>query len=407
MQHPVADGHDQARFLGQGDEFVGAAQASLGIVPADQGLDADDGAILEADLGLVVQGELVLVQGPAQAAFDGQPLGGLGGHGRREEMEGVAPPSLAVIHGHVGATDQGFDGGAVFRVHGDADGGGDDHLLAVDGAAAGNRLDQVHRHPGSGIGVTHFLEQDQEFVAALAADRVAAAHAGADALGRLLEQPVPGAMAQGIVHRLEAVQVDMQHRQSLAVATGPADGLAEPVGEQGPVGQTGEEVMLGEEADAGFRSLVFGDVGKEGHVAGHGASLVLDGDDGQPAGKQIAVLAPVGDLALPQTGAGQVAPHLGVEAAIVGAGAEHGRILTEDFRRAVAGQLQQGPVGPQDFVVGVADEDAFAAVVEDQGVELQLLSSQLPGGDVGLHNHRAAWRRAVGRRRCHRVGLEA
>jgi hypothetical protein len=38
VQHPAADGHDQAGVLGQGDELARHDQAPLGVVPADQGL---------------------------------------------------------------------------------------------------------------------------------------------------------------------------------------------------------------------------------------------------------------------------------------------------------------------------------------------------------------------------------
>ena len=40
LQDPFADRHDQARFLGQLNEATGQQQAKIGMVPAQQGLDA-------------------------------------------------------------------------------------------------------------------------------------------------------------------------------------------------------------------------------------------------------------------------------------------------------------------------------------------------------------------------------
>ena len=63
---PVADGKDQARLLGQGNEIHGRDKAALRMPPANEGLQADDAARGELDLGLVVQDKLVLLEGAAQ-----------------------------------------------------------------------------------------------------------------------------------------------------------------------------------------------------------------------------------------------------------------------------------------------------------------------------------------------------
>ena len=53
------------------------------------------------------------------------------------------------------------------------------------------------------------------------------------------EQLVARLVAQGIVHRLEAVQVQVEDREVLAVASRARDGPPEPVTEQGAVRQVG------------------------------------------------------------------------------------------------------------------------------------------------------------------------
>jgi hypothetical protein len=47
-------------------------------------------------------------------------------------------------------------------------------------------------------------------------------------------------VAEGVVDLLEAVQVDHEHRRLALATAGAAQGLPQPVPEQGPVGQAGE-----------------------------------------------------------------------------------------------------------------------------------------------------------------------
>src|SRR3569623_1042907 len=57
LQHPGADRHDQSCFFQQWDEFQRVDQADVGMLPANQGLEARHGAAAEFDLGLEIQQE--------------------------------------------------------------------------------------------------------------------------------------------------------------------------------------------------------------------------------------------------------------------------------------------------------------------------------------------------------------
>jgi len=48
------------------------------VAPADERLDAGDGAVLDVHLGLVVQFELALVDRAAQGAEQAEPVGAVG-----------------------------------------------------------------------------------------------------------------------------------------------------------------------------------------------------------------------------------------------------------------------------------------------------------------------------------------
>ena len=66
---------DETGALGQGDELVRRNQTVLGVLPANQGFDADAAIVAQADFGLVVQGQLVTLDRPTQVADHRQPIG--------------------------------------------------------------------------------------------------------------------------------------------------------------------------------------------------------------------------------------------------------------------------------------------------------------------------------------------
>ena len=74
--------------------------------------------------------------------------------------------------------------------------------------------------------------QQHELVAAQARERVVAVQQVAQALGDRAQQRVAGAVAERVVHQLEAVEVDAQQRELRAVARRGEDRLAGAVGEQ-------------------------------------------------------------------------------------------------------------------------------------------------------------------------------
>jgi len=63
VDHPVADVGDAPVVLGEVDEGCRGQQPVLGVLPAQEGLDCDDGVGgISGDDGLVVQAQLSLLQ---------------------------------------------------------------------------------------------------------------------------------------------------------------------------------------------------------------------------------------------------------------------------------------------------------------------------------------------------------
>ena len=90
---------------------------------------------------------------------------------------------------------------------------------------------------------------EHELVATQPGQGVGGADRGADPLGDGAQQPVAGGMAQRVVDVLEAVEVEQQHRDHAALAAGAGQLLAEPVVQQGAVGQAGEQIVQGQTPD--------------------------------------------------------------------------------------------------------------------------------------------------------------
>ncbi len=74
------------------------------------------------------------------------------------------------------------------------------------------------------------------------------------------EQFVARLVADGVVDLFEAVEVDEEDGGARVARPPPAERLTDPGGEQGPVGQVGERVVLGVVLQLGLEPDPFGDV---------------------------------------------------------------------------------------------------------------------------------------------------
>ena len=89
-------------------------------------------------------------------------------------------------------------------------------------AALAHRGEQAVRENERGFAlVVAGALQDREFVAAEPRHQVGLARAGGEPLRRLLQQRVADRVAERVVHRLELVEVEYQHVETLAVPAQP------------------------------------------------------------------------------------------------------------------------------------------------------------------------------------------
>ena len=124
LEHPGADGDDQAGLLEDRDELGGRHGAAVGGDPAQEGLGADDPARRQVDDRLVVEVELAGLEGVADLLLGGG-RGERAGHGAVEHRDLARSLRLGLVHGHIGVAQDVLGLHAPVLGEGDAHAGGD------------------------------------------------------------------------------------------------------------------------------------------------------------------------------------------------------------------------------------------------------------------------------------------
>ena len=134
----------------------------------------------------------------------------------------------------------------------EADTGRDLQGQAAKFIGLGQAMAQLIGDPGREIRVGDVVEEGDEFIPTDTAHRVRVPQAPAQALGHRPQELVAHGMSPGVIDRLELVQIDEQQGQPRAVAARQRQGRVQPVEEQGPVGQIGQRVVIGQVGEPGM-----------------------------------------------------------------------------------------------------------------------------------------------------------
>src|SRR5258707_12301510 len=190
LQYPGADRLNRPGLFGQRYELPRRQPAQFRIVPAEQGFDRVDFAAGEADLRLIVNLELAVLESTAEPGLHVEPAGnaglGLGG----VELVVVAAVLLRLVHGHIGALQQLFGRLAVAGEDRDPDARRDvDFAFRKRERSIELRADPVRDRGNARLRLYSFQE-DGELVTAEARNAVLVAHAAAYAFGRLAKDLV-------------------------------------------------------------------------------------------------------------------------------------------------------------------------------------------------------------------------
>jgi hypothetical protein len=165
-------------------------------------------------------------------------------------------------------------------------------------------------------------------------------------------------MAEGVVHLLEVVHVEVQERDALPGLARPRDRLLQQVLELHAVRDLGERVVAGEVADAPLGALAFGDVARDVDLAGERPALAVDrgGDERHRDG----LAGPRAQHGLAEFARGRdriraVGGRVGEQCADVHAG---------EFRGGITGEALRRLVRDADVAIGRGHEHAVAHAVE-------------------------------------------
>ena len=247
---------------------AGVTSAELGVPPAQERLERR-GPLAVQDRQ-VDDLELVPLEGHPQAVEEQHALEGALAHLRGEEAVGVLAFLLRPVHREVGVAQQRVGVGAVVGVDADARARAERDLVVVGPAGPGEAVEEPPGHEGGVVGPGQVLHEDGELVAPDAGHEVGAARPGAQALGHRLQHRVAGGVAEPVVHRLEAVEVDEDEGAARALPPRARERALQGVEEERAVGEAGEAVVAGEALEVGLGPLPLEEEGEEAADVGEG-----------------------------------------------------------------------------------------------------------------------------------------
>ncbi len=388
-QDPVADFHDQPELFEHRDEVAGRHQPAARMAPAQQGFRARQAFAVAAELRLVEEGELLLLQGVAQVAFQLQTLQRGRVHVGLIELEVVLAALFGVIHRRVGVLHQLTQFLAVLRAECDADTGGHKELAAFQH----ERRDQAGQNAFGDVNgaiqrrFTGFIrfQQQGEFITAHAGHGVIDRHTGEQPRGHFLQHPVARGMPQGVVDRFEAVEVEEHQHDPGLLALGVLQRRMQAILEQGAVGQVSQRVVVRQTVDTVLAGLAFADIAEEAHVAGQIAFVVEDCGNADPGRVVFAVTALEPDFTFPRALSVQLPENVAQAGFLFGFHGEHARQLIEHLSHFIATDAGKGLVGLHDIAGGVGNQDGGCRMLEYSGSHAQVFLGPTLLTDVPAH----------------------
>jgi hypothetical protein len=354
-QRPVAHLGDQPGLFQDGHKLVRRHRAEFRRVPAQQGLQTDYRGIGKTHLGLVEQAQFGALQGVAQTVFHLHAPGRPGGHVGGEELVVGTPQALGVVHRRIGIAGQAVGIAGIGGIQGDADTGADHHVVTGEIQRRGNPVEDGLGHLGGADGVVQAFQDHGEFVAAESRYGVCGTHAGAQTTGDLLEHGIADGVPQAVVDGLEVIQIDEHQAELTLVTRCLGHGMFQAVAEQGPVGQTGEDIVMRQELHPLLVLHALGDVLAGRDEMADPAVGILERRDGLFLVIQAAAFAPVDEHLAEYLAVHQGLPQLPIDLLGLAAGLEHGGGLAPDLVGPVAGHVLEGTVDILDAPVAVGD----------------------------------------------------
>ena len=238
-QYPRTDLDDDPRAFGDRNELRRRNHPALRVRPTQQRLHRDDALSLQRHDRLIVQCKLAPLERAPELRLEGEPAHRHRVHGRVEDLEARPSLLLRAVHRRIGAAEQPLRRFVWPSRQRDADAGRREELDVADVYRRAQAVLQPFGDPCRVARVGNALQEQRELVATKAREHVAGPEGRAQTPRRDREQLVASVMAVALVHRLEVVEVDEQHRTRVAaMPPSPLEGHLQSLHEEGPVRQT-------------------------------------------------------------------------------------------------------------------------------------------------------------------------
>ncbi len=245
LEHPGPDRDDHPALLRHRNETSRRDEARARLMPPDQRLEADRRGTVDLDHGLVVQGELVSLDGAMQGVFDGHPVENLEAHRLAEGHDTRSATALGAIHRGLGVGKQRRGVVHAEGVERDADRRAEEDLGPVDHEgsrqAPARTFDEGRCPHRRGTPVTD--EEREELVSTEARDQLRFAGDPHQPLGHQGEEEIAGFVTHRVVDRLESIDVEQHHRDLAGGAPPGCDRSRQSRPETRSVGKTGQRIV--------------------------------------------------------------------------------------------------------------------------------------------------------------------
>ena len=274
VEHHARDVVDHPEFDREPDEIArGLDEAGL-VAPAQQHFEPHRAVRVDVDLGLVGAQEPPVPDGEAQPLLRLHAAVGRHPHRVVEERDVALAVGLDAVHGDVGVAPERLVVAPVGREQADADRGRGEDLVAIDEERLLEAGEQGLHLPHD---VAPPLHQEQELVAADAAQDHALLQGAREAVGDLDQDLVAHGMPVIVVDVLEAVEIDEGEREGLVA---PAHQLGHRGLQVAAVRQVGEFVVIGAAEELGLGLALAREVDRGGQPVGRAADRDIGADVG-------------------------------------------------------------------------------------------------------------------------------
>jgi hypothetical protein len=238
-QHPAPDRHDQPGLFRERDEVERQHLAVLRMLPAEQRLVADDLDVLQVDDRLVVERELLSLDGPAEI---GEPPRAL----ERRVIERSVEECIVELRLRLRAVHRRIrllQHCVRIEAERDPDAGVHTKVASFDLDRLCHARNEPLRDACRDIRLRDAGEHDRELVAAEPRSGVAGPDQRLDAPTEHGEHRIADRMAPLVVDLLEVVEVDEEERALLAGLLSHRGGLLQLLLEEDAVGEPGQRVV--------------------------------------------------------------------------------------------------------------------------------------------------------------------